>query len=502
MASFIGCLLAGVGSSYGFGNADTLAWLLPILGLVVLFTISHDKSVKLAALYGYLFGFGHFITGIGWTWASLHNYGHIPISLAGLIAGGLCAMMASYYALATATASWIAGSNLILRLTFLAGIWLLIEYLRDNLFSGFGWLAAGYSQVATSPLAGYVPVIGIYGTTGIVASVAASISIAIVPRVDRKIRLIGATTALLLMLAGTGLNQLSWTTQDGEYIAVSVLQGAVPQDQKWRQENLHTVPRRYIDLAKQSKGRLIVTPEAAVPAILSEINPAIIQQPLLEIAKQRSGAVILGSFGVNPSGQHTNSAVILPHDGDLLSYSKRKLTPYGEYLPFAEIIEPILQRAQIPFSSLAAGEGNGRVQLEFVDLGLSICYEDAFSYLFRTNNAKILVNLTDDSWFDGTNMAAQHLQISAARALETGRYLIRASNTGSSAVIAPDGTIVKQLAPDTTAVLDATVAPFTGQTPFHRFGPILALVLGVLLVLPAIIILIRNQLKPAKIHPL
>ena len=479
-----GCALIGILAAAGFGHDH--GWLLPLGGLTVLFFIAAAASPRRAAWTGYSFGLGYFAFGVSWTYASLANYGQLAPFLAALITGLLIAGLAGYYAAALYLGRYLGqtlgpvGARLML-----AAAWTLAEFLRGILFTGFNWLAAGYAQVPAGPLAGWIPLIGVTGTTGLVVALAALLSVWRRAELSARTKtgwVLQWSAVVVLLGGGLALRTQDWTTPLGNPLSVSVLQGAVPQHSQWLASNARSIPGRYYDLAQRSRGRLVIAPETSIPTNW-ERAAAKIGPPFEDLAAARQGAVILGTFlaALSGDGRNTNSAVVLSGTRETLSYHKRKLTPYGEFLPLAMVLEPLLKRARIPYANLVPGAGDGSLELPFVKLGMGICYEDAFAHLYRANNAQVLVNLTNDSWFDDTAMPSQHLQISKARALENGRWLIRASNTGPSALIRPDGTAAI-LPAGRSGVLEGQVELRTGTTPYHRFGdwPALILALAIL----------------------
>ena len=489
LAPQTGCLVAGVVAAAGFGSdpaAPGLLWLLPILALAALFATVATRRPGAAAACGYAYGLGLFAAGAGWTWASLHNYGHLALPLAAGIAGLLVAALALYCLAATGVAAALGRGRPAAVLVALPGCWLFAEYLRGKLFTGFSWLAAGYSQaVDSSPLAGWIPVVGISGTGAITAAVAAAIAAAVV-LAGRRTRALALALIGVQVAAGYALARIEWTSAAGAPIAASILQAAIPQQRQWQRDNLDEIPRRYLALAGQARGRLLIMPEGSIPGVLPDMRPDVFGEPLNRLLAGRGATAIVGAFGrVEELGRHTNSAFVLAGSGIDAEYRKRKLTPYGEYLPFADVFEPLLQRARIPFSRLVAGRGDGRVDLGFVAVGMSICYEDAFASLMLSNDAPIMVTITNDSWFDGTVMPAQHLQIASARAREAGRWLLRASNTGPSAAIDERGRVVALAEPGRERVLEVQAVPRTGATFYrsHRDWP--ALAAGALLLLAA-----------------
>ena len=479
------CLVAGIAAAAGFGGAARLSWLLPILALAALFAIVCLRPAR-AASCGYAYGLGLFAAGAGWTWASLHNYGHLSLPAAALIAGLLVAALALYCLAAAAAAAAIGRGRPAAVLMALPGCWLLAEYLRSRLFTGFSWLAAGYSQAAdSSPLAGWIPVVGVTGTTGIVAAVAAAIAAALLVAGWRA-RIASSLAAGALIAAGYGLAQVGWSAPAGTPIAASILQAAVPQHLQWQRDNLDEIPRRYLQMARQGAGRLIIMPEGAIPGVLPRVPEEAFVAPLSELLAGRDAVAVVGAFGHDRElDLHTNSAFVIGGAGIVAEYRKRKLTPYGEYLPLAGLLEPLLERVRIPFSRLVPGRGDGSVDLGLVRAGMSICYEDAFAPLMLSNDAPIMVNITNDSWFDGTVMPAQHLQIASARAREAGRWLLRASNTGPSAAIDAGGRIVAAVPAGARQVLEVEAVPHSGSTPYRDFGDLPALLIGALILVGA-----------------
>lgn len=475
------CLIAGCCAAIGFGYIYRgLAWTIIPISLAILFVYVTDTSPKRAAILGYLYGLGLYGVGLNWTHVSLHEFGGLALPAALFIALGFAAFLALFPALACMLGRYTS-RNLSSWLTLLnlAAAWTLLEYIRSFLFTGFGWLALGYSQVPYSPLAGFVPFIGIFGVTALTAAFAGLISQAMYFSMSVRAAAVPQMIMLLVLLAGLGIKRVEQTQVVGEPLAVSILQGAIPQEQLWLQDNLAYVVDTYLELGTRAHGQLIVAPESALP-FMWEQYPA--KENFTQLLAQLDATLIFGTFD-QVDNQPRNVAVVLQADTQQ-TYAKRHLVPYGEYLPFADFLEPILHRAQIPYSQLHAGSGSGIIELPFVQLGMSICYESLFPQLFAAPPAEVLVNITNDAWFAGSAMAAQHLQIAASRALETGRWLIRASNPGPSAIISPQGRVRRFLAPGVRNTINTTIERRTGTTMYTEIGdwPLLilvALILGV-----------------------
>ena len=435
----------------------------------VFYLIFKCTTWQRACACGFIFGLSFFIVGLWWVFGALSGYIGLPIIAAAALFLLLCAALALYYAAAAALGYSIGGKCGILSL---AGWWAIAEWLRGELFSGFPWLAAGYSQVAASPLSGWLPLAGIDGMNFVVA-LAAALALLLKQRLA-----ILAIAALLTV--GYLSSRYEWTQPAGE-VSISLLQGNVKQGLKWDPAAVDKALDDYLRMADESSARWIILPETALPLRHSEISKDYLSA-LQNIAARQQGAIISGLF-VEEDDNLYNAAVAIG-DFTTMDYRKRHLTPYGEYLPFANLLRPILLAADIPYNGLSEGARATPMFLPGGKVALSICYEDAFSDLWRAQlpAAQALINITNDGWFDGSIMLAQHLQMSQARAAEFGRYVARATNTGMTAIIDHRGQVVAQLPPATQGALDGNIILRDGATPYARFGPMPALLLSLILI--------------------
>ena len=479
----LSCLVAGLACGFGFGVFyRSPGWVIVPLALSILFVFCKDVTPRRAALLGFIFGLGQFGAGLSWTYLSLHNYGGLPLFLAVFIAGIFVIFLALFPALACFLGKWRTSQQTTSFLVFLkiAVAWTLIEYVRSVLFTGFGWLAVGYSQVPRSPLTGFFPIIGTFGATFLVTFIAACITQSFYVSTTRKSIVAYQAVVVILLIAGLGLRRVEFTKPIDEPLTVSVLQGAIPQDDLWLRENLMQIPEIYLDLLLRAEGQLIVAPESALPFRWEQLGDDY-KQLFYDILDEQDSTLVIGTFtrpADNPNSQ--NIALVLDQE-NTHTYAKRHLTPYGEYLPFSSILEPILKRENIPFSQLSAGSGDGIIELPFATLGMSICYESLFPELFSAPPAELFVTITNDSWFDGSYMPFQHLQIISARALEYGRWVVRASNTGPSAVIRHDGRFKRWMGFKARGRINTQVEKRTGITPYARFGDWPVLIFCILL---------------------
>jgi apolipoprotein N-acyltransferase len=362
-------------------------------------------------------------------------------------------------------------------------LWVLIEWLRGWFLTGFPWLSTGYALI-DSLLAGWAPLLGVYGVTWAAAMVATAVTVMLAPAVSmaRRASAVGAILGLFLIPMLMGHH--AWTRAFGAPLSVAAVQGAVSQDQKWQAKNRDLTMERYSKLTAQSWGaRLIVWPEAAVPVLANEINDYL--EELHKEGRAHGSDLAIGLVNFDPGSARYYNGLLVMSDAGGGWYYKRHLVPFGEYFPVPAFVRSWLRLMSLPYDDISAGRENQPVRSAAGQkLGLSICYEDAFgsSQLKVLRDATLLINVTNNAWYGDSTAPHQHLQISRMRALEAGRYLVRAANDGITAAIDPRGKIVASLPQFTEAVMRVEVQPMSGLTPYARFGnyPIVLAACGLL----------------------
>jgi len=476
--------LAGAATVAGF--APLYAWPVPIATLAVLFLAwTRCGAPHQAALAGFAFGMGLHLAGVSWVYVSLHQFGHMPAPLAALATVLFCAYLALFPAAAGWLALRLAPEGMPRLLAAMPAAFVLLEWVRGWLFTGFPWLVAGYSQVPASPLAGFAPVAGAYGVTLALACVAAFLAaFAGAARADLRRRALLAAGFLAPIAAGAALQLVPWTAPSGAPVAVSLLQGNVPQDLKWREDVRGRTLFEYFRLVTASRARVVVLPETALPAFLDQLPPGYLES-LREHAVANGKDILLGSVEREPGEgrqRYFNSVVNLGVSGRQ-SYRKRHLVPFGEFIPpgFGWVLAVL----KIPLTDFARGdERQPPLAAGGTSWAAAICYEDIFGEEVATAlpQAAVLVNVSNDAWFGRSLAADQHLQFSQMRALETGRWMVRATNTGVTAAIDERGRVAGRLPQFTQGALEASPVPRAGATPFVRWGnhPALALTLALL----------------------
>lgn len=426
-------------------------------------------NVRAALWSGLAFGLGFFLAGVSWVYVSLSVYGGMHPALAGIATLLWCAVMALFPMLIGAAFKRWQPVGVIRQALLFGVLCLFADWLRGWIFTGFPWLALGYSQTPDSPLAGFVPLVGVYGLSLLVATSAALLAV----------WRIGVPVLLALCLAGFGLARVAWTEPVGAPISVALAQGNVPQDMKWQPEHYLRTLHLYHQLVAANPAQLTVLPETAIPAFFEQLPDEFVGE-MQRLARRRNGDLILGAV-TGEGERYRNSAVSLG-SSPTQRYSKTHLVPFGEFIPpgFAWF----LGLASIPMSEFTRGdEMQAPLAVAGQQVAANICYEDAFGeeIIRALPKAGILVNLSNTAWFGRSLAQPQHMQIARMRALETGRPMLRATNTGMTAVIRPDGSVQAVLPPFSTGVLTAEVRGYQGMTPYARWGNWLALGLGGLL---------------------
>jgi apolipoprotein N-acyltransferase len=471
-------VVAGAAAVLGFAPFN--AWPVPIAALAVLFLAwSRSASALQAAVSGYAFGLGLFLAGVSWVFVSLHEFGHMPAALAAVATFLFCAYLALFPAAAGWAAHRLSAAGPARLLAAMPAAFVLLEWVRGWLFTGFPWLVIGYSQVPASPLAGYAPALGAYGVSFAAAMAAALLAaFAASPAWSRRrAALAGAFVALLA--CGAALRLVPWTAPAGEPVPVALLQGNVPQHLKWREDVRERTLRDYHAQVVQSAARVVVLPETALPAFLDQL-PAGYLESLRAHAGGRGKDILVGTVERDLDGARLAywNSVVRIGAGPSRPYRKRHLVPFGEFIPpgFGFVLAVL----KIPLTDFSRGEADQPpLEAGGTTWAVAICYEDIFGeeVIAALPQAGVLLNVSNDAWFGESLAAEQHLQFSQMRSLETGRWMVRATNTGVTAAIDEQGRVVARLAQFTRGALDASPVPRAGATPFVRWGNLASLAL-------------------------
>ncbi|MFP4682446.1 MAG: apolipoprotein N-acyltransferase [Ectothiorhodospira sp.] len=466
--SALGALLAGAVTVLAFAP---FGWRpLAILGPALLFLLWAGAPPKQAGLRGYAFGAGFFGAGVYWVYYSLHLFGSAIAPLAALITAGFVLFLALFPALL----GWLAARlrpglpRPLWLMGLVPALWVLLEWIRGWFLTGFPWLRLGTAQLDT-PLAGYLPLLGELGGSAMAAMLAGALAWVLV---DGRRGVTALAVILLLGLGGVGLGQMDWTRPTGPALTASLLQGNVSQEDKIDPAKLPLSMDLYRRLSLEAAGSdLIVWPETAVPAFYDQLQAPLLDPLARDLAEQGSDLVI-GVFTHDPQTGEMYNSIARVGGADPAFYHKRRRVPFGEYLPLRGLLAWLDAYIQLPMADLSRGHGGWTLQAAGITLGPSICYEDAFgAQMIRAlPGARLLVNVTNDAWFGDSIAPHQHLEIARVRSAETGRPMLRATNTGVSAVIGHRGEVLARSPQFTTHVLTTQVQPREGATPYAIWG--------------------------------
>lgn len=447
-------------------------WFVAYASLAVLFALFNAcERPREAAWIGFAFGMGLFVAGVSWIYVSLHYVGGMPAWMAALAVVLFSAYCAIYPALAGALCVKVAPAGPLRLLIAAPAAWMLCEWLRSWVFTGFPWLVIGTVEVPNGLLLPYAPIVGVYGVSlllAFVAAVLAQLALAWRERVSR----FAAIVAVLLIAAGLSQPLDQWSKVEGAPLTVALVQGNVEQRLKWLEGEREKSMARYLAMLQSSSAKLIVLPETALP-IYFERAPQWFVDGVRAHAAKTGGDVIVGTVTARERDNALdvfNSAVSIGSAPQQV-YSKAHLVPFGEFIP--PLFSWAYRWLNIPMTGFSRVETvQPPMQVAGTRLALNICYEDTFaSEIARgAGNAQWLLNLTNVAWFGRSIAADQHAQMSAMRAVENGRWMLRSTNTGVTAAINHRGEFVQALPQFTQAVLTVEVEQRSGTTPFAAVG--------------------------------
>ena len=457
-------------------------WWVSIVSLslmLILFSQRRGQGFKI----GFLYGLGLFGVGVSWVFNSLYDYGEAPL-IAALVMVVISTLVLSIFpATVMKLYDALQANHSTSRILCFVSIWVLSEWIRSWILTGFPWLLLGHT-LTDSPLHGIIPIFGTFGGSALIAF----FSVAIFEMVNAKRQIIESwVLALSIVFASVVfMSPIQWTQPLGSTpVKVAAVQANIPFEMKWDKSRRNDVYQAYVDLTRDYlDSDIIVWPETAIPTFYRVANQDFI--PLFEEELKFNGSeLISGVFTYEPGSERIyNSFVTLGAERQF--YSKKHLVPFGEYIPLRFIFNFFQSIVTIPMSDLHPGEGSSVLNLHGLPVGVSICYEVAFGneIIESLPEAKILVNVSNDAWFGNSFAPHQHLQIARTRSLETGRYMIRATNTGVSAIINPRGEIMSQSGQFVAEVVSSNVWPMEGRTPFIIWGnwAIIIIMTGFLLV--------------------
>lgn len=472
----LGCLFTLAFAPFG------LSLLVPLLLLPLLY-VYVSVSPRDAGWLSCCFGLGLFLSGTYWVYISVVVFGEAPAWIALLIILVLVGVMSAYLYLTGWLVSRLARGEPWWLLAVAPATWVLVEWLRGWVLTGFPWLAIGYSQIDTM-LAGWAPVIGVYGVSYMAMLSSTAILVAILTEGRQR----WAALAFVLgpLLLGATLKLVDWTEPAGPAVRSTLVQAGVPQDEKWLPERLQPTLEYYRSAAWQARdSEIVLWPEVAIPALDDQVQNYI---EALQFDTAKGRTILFGILErvVDRGEERVYNSVMLVAGERRQVYRKRHLVPFGEYFPVPASVREWMRMMSLPHNDLSPGDDVQEL-LETANghrLAVAICYEDAYGaeQLYALPQASILINVSNDAWFGNSIAPHQHLEIARMRSLEVGRSTIRATNTGISAFIGHRGEIIEAGPQFQPVTLTTDIEPRKGSTPYAGAGnvPILGLCLLIL----------------------
>jgi len=425
------------------------------------------NRLKIQLLFGFLFGLGFFSTSVSWIYISIYAFSQSNTLGIGLTV--IFILILSLFPMTFVLLGYLFTKNAPLQKILLYPVfWVTTELLRTLLFTGFPWVLLGYSQT-NNFLASYAKVGSVFLVSFVVCFIAILITHILLNY--RKIRevTICCITIILCLIFGLWLNNVDFTKPQGNAKTVSIIQGNYIQGQKWDQAMLETIINYYYTTTEQQQSELIFWPENSIPTFKPLITGFL--NKIDRLAKQKNSAVLVGTVGVNGYNQYFNSAFV--YGNGTGHYYKHHLVPFGEYYPFPFLIGPFMHYFDIPMSSFTKGdEIQPLIEMSGIKIAMFICYESAYPFELRQQlqNAEAIVITSDDAWFGNSLAPWQHEQIAQMRAIETGRFVIQATNNGMTSIINQYGKVTGRLPYNQQSVLTGTVESIEGHTPWLQYG--------------------------------
>ena len=435
---------------------------------------------------GFVFGLGLFGVGVSWVFVAIYGFGQSGLPMAILLTLMFVSLLSSIpaslgYCAVKLIHRWQPGPGLLL-LILLPCLWVLFEWLRGWLFTGFPWLSLGYSQIDT-PLSGLAPVLGVYGIS--LACVVMAGALVYLFQTNKQTRnralVIVLPLVFIVWLGGWALGQMQWTQASGASLKVSLVQGNQPQLRKWDTEKVQQRLDVYAgaSMSRMEQSDLIVWPENSVTAFYHQLEDSYFAR-LEEEAVKSSTEIVLGLPVLHEDGRHYFTSMMSLTSRQF--YHKHHLVPFGEFIPLEGLFRGIIGFFDLPMSAFSSGP---KVQPPLSVLGqkaaATVCYEDVFGneVIRALPEATLLINGSNNAWYGDSLAPHQHLQISRMRTIETGRPLLRATTNGISAIVDHQGELLATSPQFETYVLDGEIQPMSGSTLFVRWGnyPVILLAL-------------------------
>lgn len=456
-------------------------WFSAYFSVIGLLFIATHSNRAIALRGAFLWGMAFFCFGINWIHVSIHQFGGTPI----VISYFFVLLLAAYLSLYPLLFTYLVQRFQVKSAVMFAVLWTMSEFIRATLFTGFPWLQFGYTQI-DSPFAHIAPLFGVSGLTFFVLWVSATIFslLSHLFRAPKNEPLVYFNLGLLAIVVGLAINtdKLQYVRKvEDKNLTITLAQGNIEQQLKWNPDHfLHTLDIYQKQIQQHlGKSDLIVLPESSLPTLENHLQTFL--QSLDNVARENKTELLIGTIyqDVNSNGVFNSIVQIGQQEQDYLvdnalRYNKSHLVPFGEYVPFEQVLRPLGSIFNLPMSAFQAGAAQqANFKVKDRPIAAAICYEIIFGELVRKNvnkNTGFLLTISNDAWFGDSLGPWQHLQMARMRALELGKPVIRGTNTGITAFIDEFGQIKAQAPQFIQTTLTYVIAPTEGQTPYSALG--------------------------------
>jgi apolipoprotein N-acyltransferase len=445
-------------------------WFLGLVSTGVLGACAYGLSGRRCFWLALLFGLGMYGVGASWVYVSIHQFGSTSVPLALVMTGLFVLGLSLAFALPFyAYGRWFNNHPWSLLLGFPA-IWVLNEWMRSWLLTGFPWLYLGYGHLDTA-LAGWAPVFGVFGVSFLVAGTASVLLVLRLRQLPTRVQLIAAALVAAIWSGGGLMRHIEWTRLDTTPISLGMAQPNIPQERKWDPLFLNETFRIFHSLSAQLwELDWVIWPEAAIPLLYHEAIADL--ESLAEQADRTDTVFITGILYDEHVKQEYYNSIMALGKGSGMSF-KTRLVPFGEYVPLEHWLRGLIDFFNLPTSYIHPGPPYEQgLEAKGVRIAPSICYEVVYPDLVaaRAAEANVLLTVSNDSWFGHSIGPLQHFEMAQMRALETGRYMVRSTNSGVSGIIDPKGRVLIKGGRSTREAIIGQVYPATGVTPFIFWG--------------------------------
>ena len=485
-------LLFFAGAIFPLGMAPLGLWPVTIVSISILFLKLINQSSRKAFLNSVIFGFGLFLSGTSWIYVSIHEYGFMAAPLAFTVTIIFCLLFATIFAVPFFLVGYLPTTQWALILGF-PSLWVLSEWLRSWVLTGFPWLYAGYSHTDTW-LSGWAPIGGVL----LLSYFCALLSMLLIffyqgwkrATFPQLLPLLTVT----LFICGYLLQSINWTQATDDSWSVALVQPNIPQNEKWSTNKRVSIMQQ---LNRQTEALwdhdIIIWPEAAIPAIPERI-PRYMNSLKLQ-AKEHNTTLLAGAITYNPDKQNYHNSLLAVNDR-AEQYNKTRLVPFGEYVPFESYIRGLIKFFDLPMSKITKGSHNQQpfsIRGQYVSA--VICYEVVYPDLVarNTESSSLIVTVSNDTWFGESLGPLQHMQMVRMRAIENAKPIARATNNGITAIVDFKGRIQASIDRGVQSTLSGTIQPRTGRTPFSTLGSWPIIMFSVLCCL--LLVILRSKIK-------